>query len=109
MKSQALKKHKKLERNISQKFFTTCKLNDNRKSFNKLWSTVKDETLPLVEERGGFVIGHFNNFDYSLEIIKKATTRFDIKAFKDKHPELYESFLIGGESVELKTKYKRSK
>ena len=49
MKSQTMKKHKKLERNISQKFFTTCKLNDNRKSFNKLWSTVKDETLPLVE------------------------------------------------------------
>ena len=109
MKSQAMKKHKQLERNISQKFFNTCKLNDNRKSFVKLWTSVKDETLPLVEERGGFVIGHFNNFDYSLEIIKKATTRFDIKAFKDKHPELYESFLIGGESVELKTKYKRSK
>ena len=104
-----MKKHKKLEANINQKFFTTCKLNDNRNSFNKLWSTVKDETLPLVEERGGFVIGNFNNFDYSLEIIKKATTRFDIKSFKDKHPELYQSFLIDGESIELKTNYKRSK
>ena len=48
-------------------------------------------------------------FDQIDLLIKKATTRFDIKAFKDKHPELYESFLIGGESVELKTNYKRSK
>ena len=37
------------------------------------------------------------------------TTRFDIKSFKEKHPEIYDQFLIGGESVELKTNYKKAK
>ena len=39
-----------------------------------------------------------------MEIAKKNTKRFDVTSFKEKYPQLYESFLIDGESVELKTK-----
>ena len=104
MKTQTTKKHKQLEAAINKKLFLACKVNEKRKSSNKLWVDVKDEALPIVEDRGGFVIGQYENYDYSLETIKKNTTRFDIKAFKDKHPEIYKSFLIDGESTELKTK-----
>jgi len=86
--------------------FKACEVNDQRKSLNKLWVDIKEESLPIVEESGGFVIGTYKNKDYSIEIIKKNTTRFDVKSFKEKHPEIYDSFLIGGESTELKTKYK---
>ena len=101
---------KKQKKQISLKqnklLFKACEVNDQRKSLNKLWVDIKEESLPIVEESGGFVIGTYKNKDYSIEIIKKNTTRFDVKSFKEKHPEIYESFLIGGESTELKTKYK---
>jgi len=109
MKTQTIKKHKQLEANINKKLFLACKVNEKRKSSNKLWVDVKDEALPIVEDRGGFVIGQYEDYDYSLETIKKNTTRFDIKAFKDKHPEIYKSFLIDGQSIELKTNYKKIK
>ena len=39
-----------------------------------------------------------------MEIAKKNTKRFDVKGFKENYPELYETYLVDGESVELKTK-----
>jgi len=109
MKTQTTKKHKQLEAAINKKLFLACKVNEKRKSSNKLWVDVKDEALPIVEDRGGFVIGQYENYDYSLETIKKNTTRFDIKKFKECHPLIYKDFLIDGQSIELKTNYKKIK
>ena len=91
------------------KMFNACKVNNDRKFYSKLWISVKDDVLPLVESEGGFIIGHYQKNDYSLEVIKKTITRFDVKSFKEKHPELYDSFLVQGASTELKTKYKNNK
>ena len=101
------KKLPKLKAATSQKFLKACEINDLRKSYNKLWVSVKDETLPLVEAFGGFTVGKLKNKEYSLEIIKKNVTRFDIKGFKENYPELYKTYLIDGQSIELKTKYKK--
>jgi len=104
-----IKKLPKLKAATSQKLFKACEINDLRKSYNKLWIDVKEETLPIVEAFGGFTVGKYKNNEYSLEIIKKNVTRFDVKSFKEKHPEIYNSFIVSGESVELKTKYKKVK
>tara|TARA_R100001015_G_scaffold13949_1_gene6323 strand:+ start:1202 stop:1531 length:330 start_codon:yes stop_codon:yes gene_type:complete len=102
-----IKKLPKLKAATSEKLFKACQTNDLRKSYNKLWVDVKEDTLPIVEAFGGFTVGKHKGHEFSLEILKKNTTRFDIKSFKEKHPEIYDQFLIGGESVELKTKYKK--
>jgi hypothetical protein len=103
------KKQKATKLNVaqSQKLLKACEINSLRKSYNKLWLNVKDETIPIVEDLGGFTVGKYKGFEFSLEILKKNTTRFDVKAFKEKHPEIYDQFLVGGESVELKTNYKK--
>lgn len=93
----------------SQQLLKACEVNFNRKSFNKLWVDIKEDTLPIVEALGGFTVGKHKGHEYSLEILLKNTTRFDIKSFKEKHPEIYSQFLVDGESVELKTKYKKVK
>ena len=53
---------------------------------------------------GGSVINKYKSKSYYIEIAKKPTTRFDVKSFKEKHPQIYNSFIVEGESVELKTK-----
>lgn len=109
MSVQKQKRLPKLKAATSEKLFKICQINDHRKNYNKLWIDVKSEGLELVEAFGGFTIGKHKGHEFSLEILKKMTTRFDVKSFKEKHPEIYNQFLIGGESVELKTKYKRVK
>ncbi len=94
-----IRKLPKLKATTSQKLFKACEINLYRKSYNKLWLEVKDETLPIVEAFGGFTVGKYKGAEFSLEILKKNTTRFDVKAFKEKHPEIYDQFLIDGESV----------
>ena len=106
MKTQQ-KKLPKLKGATSQKLLKACEVNDLRKCYNKLWVNVKEETLPIVEAFGGFTVGKIKNKEYSLEIIKKNVTRFDVKSFKEKHQDIYNQFLISGESVELKTKFKK--
>ena len=101
------KKLPKLKAATSQKLLKACEINDLRKNYNKLWVNVKEDTLPIVEALGGFTVGKLKNKEYSLEIIKKNVTRFDVKSFKEKHQDIYNQFLINGESIELKTKYKK--
>ena len=66
-----MKKLPKLKAATSQKLLNACEVNDLRKSYNKLWVDVKEETLPIVEAFGGFTVGKIKNKEYSLEIIKK--------------------------------------
>ena len=47
MKTQ-LKRLPKLKAATSQKLLKACEVNDLRKSYNKLWVDVKEETLPIV-------------------------------------------------------------
>ncbi len=91
------------------KLFNACKINQLRKEYSKQWIEIKEETLPIVEENQGFITFNHKSYTGSIELVKKNTTRFNIKDFKEKHPEIYESFLVGGESTELRTKYKRVK
>jgi len=102
MKTQ--KKQKTLSPIENVKLFKACEVNHNRKTYNKLWVDVKEEALPIVEEFGGSVISKYKTKSYYIEIAKKNTTRFDIKEFKENYPELYKTYLVDGESVELKTK-----
>ena len=102
MKTQ--KKQKTLSPIENLKLFKACEVNHNRKSYNKLWVDVKEEALPIVEEFGGSVISKYKTKSYYIEIAKKNTKRFDVKGFKENYPELYETYLIDGESTELKTK-----
>jgi hypothetical protein len=102
MKTQ--KKQKTLSPIENVKLFKACEVNHNRKTYNKLWVDVKEEALPIVEEFGGSVISKYKTKSYYIEIAKKNTTRFDIKGFKENYPELYKTYLIDGQSTELKTK-----
>jgi len=86
------------------KLFQACEVNDTRKSYNKLWADVKDEAIEIVERVGGSIISKYKSKAFYMEIAKKNTKRFDVKGFKENYPELYETYLIDGESVELKTK-----
>jgi hypothetical protein len=86
------------------KLFKACELNDNRKTYNKLWIDVKAEALEIVEDLGGSIINKYKSKSYYIEIAKKNTTRFDVKSFKEQHPHLYDKYIVEGESVELKTK-----
>ena len=109
MSVQKQKRLPKLKAATATKLLKACEVNQYRKTYNKLWVDVKEEALPIVEAFGGFTVGKHKGFEYSLEIINKNVSRFDIKSFKEKHPEIYDQFLIGGQSVELKTNYKKAK
>jgi hypothetical protein len=102
MKTQ--KKQKTLSPIENVKLFKACEVNHNRKTYNKLWVDVKEEALPIVEELGGSVISKYKTKSYYIEISKKNTTRFDVKTFKENHPEIYSKYIVDGESTELKTK-----
>ena len=99
-----LKKTKTLSPIENVKLFKACELNDQRKSYNKLWINVKEEALDIVENLGGSIINKYKSKSYYIEVAKKNTTRFDLKSFKEKHPHLYDKYVVEGESVELKTK-----
>ena len=103
MKTQ-IKKSENISPVENVKLFQACETNDLRKAYNKLWTPIKDEAIEIVERVGGSVISKYKSKAYYIEISKKNTTRFDVKSFKDKHPELYNDFLVDGESIELKTK-----
>jgi len=103
MKTQ-LKTNKNISPVENVKLFQACETNDLRKSYNKLWTPIKEEAIEIVERVGGSVISKYKSKAYYIEIAKKNTTRFDVTSFKEKHPELYNDFLVDGESIELKTK-----
>jgi hypothetical protein len=50
------KKLPKLKAATSSKLLKACEINDLRKNYNKLWINVKEDTLPIVEELGGFLL-----------------------------------------------------
>ena len=99
---------KKQKRTLSPienvKLFQACEVNAQRKAYNKLWVDVKDEALPIVEVLGGSVISKYKSKSYYIEIAKKPTSRFDVKSFKENHPEIYNKYIVEGEAIELKTK-----
>ena len=88
----------------NSKLFQACEINDTRKSYNKLWVNVKEEALEIVDRMGGSIINKYKNKSYYIEASRKNTKRFDVKAFQEKHPHLYNKFIVDGEAVELKTK-----
>jgi len=104
MTIQKIKKAENISPVENVKLFQACEVNDTRKNYNKLWASVKPEALEIVERVGGSVISKYKSKAYYMEIAKKATKRFDVTSFKEKHPHLYNKYLIDGEAVELKTK-----
>ena len=104
MTIQKIKKADNISPVENVKLFQACEVNDTRKNYNKLWTSVKPEALEIVERVGGSVISKYKSKAYYMEIAKKATKRFDVTSFKEKHPHLYDKYLIDGEAVELKTK-----
>jgi len=104
MTIQKLKKATNISPVENVKLFQACEVNDTRKNYNKLWSSVKDEAIEIVERCGGSIISKYKSKAFYMEIAKKNTKRFDVSSFKEKYPELYQTYLVDGESVELKTK-----
>lgn len=104
MTIQKIKKADNISPVENVKLFQACEVNDTRKNYNKLWTSVKPEAIEIVERVGGSVISKYKSKAYYMEIAKKATKRFDVTSFKEKHPHLYDKYLIDGEAVELKTK-----
>lgn len=104
MTIQKIKKADNISPVENVKLFQACEVNDTRKNYNKLWTSVKPEAIEIVERVGGSVISKYKSKAYYMEIAKKATKRFDVTSFKEKHPHLYNKYLIDGEAVELKTK-----
>jgi len=104
MTIQKIKKADNISPVENVKLFQACEVNDTRKNYNKLWTSVKPEALEIVERVGGSVISKYKSKAYYMEISKKATKRFDVTSFKEKHPHLYNKYLIDSEAVELKTK-----
>ena len=103
MKTQ-LKTNKNISPVENVKLFQACEINDTRKTYNKLWVDVKEEALEIIERVGGSLISKYKSKAFYMEIAKKNTTRFDVKKFKEDHPELYTKYIVDGEAVELKTK-----
>ena len=104
MTQQKIKKATNISPVENVKLFQACEVNDTRKNYNKLWTSVKGEAIEIVERVGGSIISKYKSKAFYMEIAKKNTKRFDVTKFKEDHPSLYESYLIDGESVELKTK-----
>ena len=104
MTQQKVKKASNISPVENLKLFQACEVNDARKNYNKLWTSVKPEAIEIVERVGGSIISKYKSKAFYMEISKKNTKRFDVTSFKENYPDLYETYLVDGESVELKTK-----
>ena len=100
------KEKKQIEsKSIEKKAFSFIKLKNLVKEYNKIIKLIQPEMIDYLKEKGFFVFKvkeGKETFEGSIDLLTKKTTRFDVKGFKENYPELYETYLVSGESNEIR-------
>ena len=92
-------------RSIEKKAFSYIRLKNLVKEYNKIIKLLQPEMIDHLKETGFFVFKvkeGKETFEGSIDLLTKKTSRFDVKAFKEKYPDLYETYLVSGESHEIR-------
>mgnify|MGYP003123359731 FL=1 len=109
MKVLTTKEKKQIEsRSIEKKAFSLIKLKNLVREYNKIIKLIQPEMIDHLKEKGFFVFKvtegtghHKETYEGSIDLLTKKTSRFDVKSFKEKYPDLYETYLVNGESHEI--------
>jgi len=100
------KEKKQIEsKSIEKKAFSFIKLKNLVKEYNKIIKLIQPEMIDHLKEKGFFVFKvkeGKETFEGSIDLLTKKTSRFDVKAFKENYPDLYETYLVSGESHEIR-------
>jgi len=100
------KEKKQIEsKSIEKKAFSFIKLKNLVKEYNKIIKLIQPEMIDYLKEKGFFVFKvkeGKETFEGSIDLLTKKTSRFDVKAFKENYPDLYETYLVSGESHEIR-------
>ena len=100
------KEKKQIEsKSIEKKAFSLIKLKNLVKEYNKIIKLIQPEMIDYLKEKGFFVFKvkeGKETFEGSIDLLIKKTSRFDVKAFKENYPDLYETYLVSGESHEIR-------
>jgi hypothetical protein len=100
------KEKKQIEsKSIEKKAFSLIKLKNLVKEYNKIIKLIQPEMIDHLKEKGFFVFKvkeGKETFEGSIDLLTKKTSRFDVKAFKENYPDLYETYLVSGESNEIR-------
>ena len=100
------KEKKQIEsKSIEKKAFSFIKLKNLVKEYNKIIKLIQPEMIDYLKEKGFFVFKvkeGKETYEGSIDLLTKKTSRFDVKAFKENYPDLYETYLVSGESHEIR-------
>tara|TARA_B100000073_G_scaffold251803_1_gene211931 strand:- start:47 stop:418 length:372 start_codon:yes stop_codon:yes gene_type:complete len=100
------KEKKQIEsKSIEKKAFSLIKLKNLVKEYNKIIKLIQPEMIDYLKEKGFFVFKvkeGKETYEGSIDLLTKKTSRFDVKAFKENYPDLYETYLVSGESHEIR-------
>tara|TARA_B100000900_G_C20449044_1_gene662354 strand:+ start:285 stop:656 length:372 start_codon:yes stop_codon:yes gene_type:complete len=100
------KEKKQIEsKSIEKKAFSFIKLKNLVKEYNKIIKLIQPEMIDHLKEKGFFVFKvkeGKETYEGSIDLLTKKTSRFDVKAFKENYPDLYETYLVSGESHEIR-------
>ena len=100
------KEKKQIEsKSIEKKAFSLIKLKNLVKEYNKIIKLIQPEMIDYLKEKGFFVFKvkeGKETYEGSIDLLTKKTSRFDVKAFKENYPDLYETYLVNGESHEIR-------
>ena len=100
------KEKKQIEsKSIEKKAFSLIKLKNLVKEYNKIIKLIQPEMIDYLKEKGFFVFKVTEGkktYEGSIDLLTKKTSRFDVKAFKENYPDLYETYLVSGESNEIR-------
>jgi hypothetical protein len=106
MKVLTTKEKKQVESySIEKKAFNLIRLQNLIKEYNKIIKLIKPEMIDHLKEKGFFVFKVTEGkktYEGSIDLLTKKTSRFDVKAFKENYPDLYETYLVSGESNEIR-------
>ena len=90
---------------IEKKAFNLIRLQNLIKEYNKIIKLIKPDMIDHLQDRGFFVFKVTEGkktYEGSIDLLTKKTTRFDVKSFKEDNPEIYEKYLVNGESNEIR-------
>ena len=100
------KEKKQIEsKSIEKKAFSLIKLKNLVKEYNKIIKLIQPEMIDYLKEKGFFVFKvkeGKETYEGSIDLLTKKTSRFDVKAFKENYPDLYETYLVSWESNEIR-------
>jgi hypothetical protein len=110
-----MKSQKKLDQlvqtaNIDKQALVYTKFNQTIKEYNKVNKLIKPNLIEHCQNNDNyFQFRAKERFQYigSMELVIKNTSRFDVTQFKKDHPELYDKYVVDGQSFELRSNYKK--